>query len=1370
MSKEICLTNLLLNYGNANASKISIIQNQKALTYTELIEKSKALANYLYYIGAPNKQCIGIYLESSLELMIGVWGVLFSNNAYLPLATEYPEARIKYMIQDSNTKYIITKESLKSDLQNLTSKNITIVTLEEIEIHTKKKLSEFTFLNQTQPENLAYVIYTSGSTGAPKGVMIQHKAIVNQMQWIKEAYALENKIILQKTPISFDAAQWEILAIACGCTVVIGEEGIHRDPERIIDKIKTHKVTTLQCVPTLLRALLHYDEFKECTSLTQIFSGGEALSKKLALQFMDTFPICDLVNLYGPTECTINASSYKVSPAIKNESFHTIPIGTPVANTKFYILNENKERIFNNEIGELYIEGIQLAKGYFNKPEETTEKFIANPFSENKQSKLYKTGDRAFWNKDGTVQFIGRVDNQIKLRGYRIELDEIRTVIEKHSWVKNALVTVKKNPTTRIKNLMAFIELDANEAALMDQGNHGNHHQSKKNKLQIKAQLSNLGCRPYEENEEKNIKLFFKDASVEQKRFTFSRKTYRFYNGGDVSKQQVINLLKTPQKEQKIKSLASLQFNELSSFLRYFGQFKSKERLLPKYSYASPGALYATQMYLEIHNICGLSCGIYYYHPIHHELIQIRKIQPKNYAQIQIHFLGKKSAIEPVYKNNIQEVLEIEVGHMLGVFEKILPKYGLYVNEGSFNPKIKPSLNCLDEDYYLGTFNIVPNSSYTNKDEVSIYVQTHLNTIKDLEKGLYSYTNNALKFLSKDIILKKEVIAINQEVYERASIGISMVSTAKKSWKKFIVLGKKLQHLQMNPLYFGFMSSGYSSKSGNNLPSANKINRILEELKQPLGESYFCIGGLINNDQMNSQNMNEDIVHMKGPEEMLKEDLMNTLPHYMIPNNLIILDKLPHTPNGKLDMKAINFKADEYLKHHKRAIILPKNRTEKMIAKIWKEIMEVEELSIQDDFFEFGGNSLSAVALLNKINKAFEMTLPMQILFEYSTIEKLARKINDKKIISLSRLIPLQEKGHESPIFCWPGLGGYTLNLKPMALKMGKHQPFYGIQALGINKGEKPYSAISCMAKKDVEEILKKQPEGPYTLFGFSFGARVAFETCYQLEKLGKHVENLILIAPGSPKIWSEKETVNSHQPSFKNPAFVTILFSVFAGKINDQNLKKCLTTIKNQNDFTTFICNTFKYLSKELVTRITEIVKLTYEFKYNFKELKERKVKAPITILKARGDDYSFLEESPFFTERKPNIIHLSGDHYTILKEPYIEELITAINTSIKTNITENTTLNRLNNKTKYTMPHIDIKHFPVEIDKERKAHFIKKITQLITETFSCDEDVVSLAIQPISPSEWDALVYEKEIVAKQMWLEKYPNYGSLKSKKNHE
>ena len=716
---------------------------------------------------------------------------------------------------------------------------------------------------------------------------------------------------------------------------------------------------------------------------------------------------------------------------------------------------------------------------------------------------------------------------------------------------------------------------------------------------------------------------------------------------------------------------------------------------------------------------------------------------------MKLHFVGKKRAIEPVYKNNIREVLEIETGHMVGLFEDVLPAHGLDIEALEYAPATKDRLDCAAaDDYYLGTFELVPYAG-PRPDEVDLYVQAHPGKVPDLRAGQYAYENGRLRLISDELILKKQVIAINQQVYDRASIGVSVVSRNDEDWLRYIDLGRVLQRLSMNDVNIGFMSSGYSSKSGDDLPSARRIDGILRSLGRPVGPSYFFIGGRVSDEQRLSEGMKEDAVHMKGPAEMIRDDLINFLPDYMIPNKVVVLDRLPFAPNGKIDAKALADSDATNVDNDDRPYVAPRTITERRIAELWKKAMKRETVSVQDDFFAAGGNSLIAVGLINKINREFCGSLPLQVLFDCPTIEKLARRVDGGDSEACSRLVPLQGEGAGRPVYCWPGLGGYTMNLRTLAARMGAARPFYGVQAYGINPEEVPYATIGEMAAEDVKAIRRAQPSGPYTLWGYSFGARVAFEAAHQLEQAGERVDHLFLIAPGSPKVGSAGAAGHEREAGFGDPAYVTILFSVFAGTITGPLLERCLAEAVDEESFAAFVHRNFPDLDIDLVRRIMRVVAETFEFSYTFRELARRRIAAPITIFKARGDDYSFLDNSSGYSATPPVVVDLEADHYGLLREPDIDELAEAIGDRLGTHRKE------------IIMPHVSIKHFPVPLSEQQHSELVAAVTKAMTSAFGCEEGSVSIILEPVAKELWDEKVYIPEILNQKHRLNKLPNYG---------
>ncbi|MEW7293174.1 amino acid adenylation domain-containing protein, partial [Aquimarina sp. 2304DJ70-9] len=418
-----------------NPDNIAIQINDKYLTYKELDEKSNQVANFISEKYVEKGNVFGVQMERSLGLMITIFGVLKSGNIYLPLSESHPIDRIQYALENSQAKALFTKPE---HFENFNDK---IDCLNPVEA---KKCSNV-YENRALPDDIAYIIYTSGSTGRPKGVLIKHTSLVNRLNWMQNQYQLnENDVILQKTPIVFDVSVWELFWWSmCGAKLVLADPGAEKEPQKICEIIEKQKVTTLHFVPSMLNALLSYlseneDEYT-LQSIKNIFTSGEELKVNDAKGFLGYCPDAQLHNLYGPTEATIDVSYHQVS---RTTNYRSIPIGRPIDNTQLFILNKELQHQPIGIPGELFIGGVNLSPGYCNQPELTKERFIENPFDQ--QSILYKTGDLARWLPSGEIEFLGRIDNQVKIRGNRIELGEIEIAVQSCKGVNSTVVLTKE--------------------------------------------------------------------------------------------------------------------------------------------------------------------------------------------------------------------------------------------------------------------------------------------------------------------------------------------------------------------------------------------------------------------------------------------------------------------------------------------------------------------------------------------------------------------------------------------------------------------------------------------------------------------------------------------------------------------------------------------------------------------------------------------------------------------------------------------------------------------------------------------------------------------------------------------------------------
>ena len=392
----------------------ALIFEDEELTYAELDAASNRLARMLIARGAGPERVVALKLARSTHLVTAILAVLKSGAAYLPLDPDYPAERIAFMLEDAAPAVVLDGEESFAEYSDAPL---------DVEV---------------APGNPAYVIYTSGSTGRPKGVVVPHEGIVNRLLWMQDEYGLTaDDRVLQKTPSSFDVSVWEFLwPLVTGATEVVARPDGHKDPAYLARLIREREVTTVHFVPSMLQVFLQEPTVSECTSLRRVLCSGEALPPEAVTQFRLA---AELHNLYGPTEASVDVTSWRTSKAEP-----TVPIGRPVWNTRTYVLDAHLRPVPPGTQGELYLAGVQLARGYLGRPGLSAERFVADPYGP-PGSRMYRTGDVARFRADGALEFLGRSDEQVKIRGFRIELGEITATLADHEGVAHAVVIARED-------------------------------------------------------------------------------------------------------------------------------------------------------------------------------------------------------------------------------------------------------------------------------------------------------------------------------------------------------------------------------------------------------------------------------------------------------------------------------------------------------------------------------------------------------------------------------------------------------------------------------------------------------------------------------------------------------------------------------------------------------------------------------------------------------------------------------------------------------------------------------------------------------------------------------------------------------------
>ncbi|HEU0077547.1 MAG TPA: amino acid adenylation domain-containing protein, partial [Longimicrobiaceae bacterium] len=435
-----CIHELIRAQAERTPDAVAVVAGDGALTYRELDARADRLARRLAGLGAGPEARVGICLERSAGMVVAILAVLKAGAAYLPLDPAYPADRLAYMLADSGARLLVTQESLRGLLP---AEGVPAVLVDEAadaaEVAAEPDGARPT---AAAPENAAYVIYTSGSTGRPKGVVVTHAGAAG-------FFAGMDGVVggpvpgtwLAVTRISFDIHVLELLwTLARGFRVVVhpGLEGAG-ESDAVAGWIGRHGVTHLQCTPSLAAMMIAESGAEALAGLERIFLGGEALPAALAAQIDAVLP-GRLVNLYGPTETTVWCAAHAVTAAEA-----TVPIGRPIANTRVYVLDGDFRPQPVGIPGELYVAGAGVARGYLDRPELTAERFLPDPFAPRAGARLYRTGDRARWREDGALEYLGRLDEQVKVRGFRIEPGEIEAALAAHPAVREAVVVARED-------------------------------------------------------------------------------------------------------------------------------------------------------------------------------------------------------------------------------------------------------------------------------------------------------------------------------------------------------------------------------------------------------------------------------------------------------------------------------------------------------------------------------------------------------------------------------------------------------------------------------------------------------------------------------------------------------------------------------------------------------------------------------------------------------------------------------------------------------------------------------------------------------------------------------------------------------------
>lgn len=1276
--QDKCIHELFEEQVEKTPDAVAVIFEEEKLTYRELNSRANQLANYLQKLGVKPEELVGICVERSLEMIVGLLGIIKAGGVYVPLDPGYPPERIDYMLVDSQASILLTQEKLVDRLPELKTKKIICLDADWEDI-AREECNNIS--SGIRPDNRAYVIYTSGSTGKPKGVQIYHRSLTNFLLSMSRTPGMTSSdILLSVTTVCFDIAGLELyLPLIVGAKVVIVSREVACDGWHLLSAIDNSSATVMQATPATWQMLLTAGWEKRAENRLKILCGGEALPDKLANQLLEK--CTELWNMYGPTETTIWSSVCHIERSLNHTTQKPKSIGKPIANTQIYILDSYLQPVPVNVAAEVYIGGVGVTKGYLHRPELTTERFISNPFDDNEDSILYKTGDLAKYLPDGNIEYLGRADNQVKIRGFRIETGEIEATLNQHPLVKESVVVaVEERPGD--KRLVAYIVAAVdNEQNLFDtQVNSWQDIFDQKIKSQeseVSDRLFNTGVwySSYDNQPIPQTQMrVWADNIIEQILAHQPQQVWEIgcgtgmlmfpiaphiktYYGTDIS-QASLNYIHEqiaaqPDKYQHV-TLAEKRADEfddisensfdvliLNSIAQYFPDI---EYLLQVIS----GCIHAVKPegIIFLGDIRSLPLM-----PAFHTSLEVYQADPSLSTQqlrqrIELRMRQEKELlIAPEFfvalKARYPQISHVQIRLQRGQESNELNKYRYHVllhiqatTKSIISESVINAAKMSYEDIRQYLSQNKP-TSICFSNLVNARIARDINSVKLLEKSDIKNVEQLQQQLDKDrtdTINPETLHQLSTELGYQLELCWSIEGSSDRLDAVFVKLTLANKGIILTPLTQKSVKVGNWQSFANNPLNSQIAGQILPQLKQHLREK---------------------------------------LAEYMLPSAYMILPKLPLTPNGKVNRRALPAPDISSLRASDN-FVAPRDEIEKQLAEIWSEILNIDPVGVKDNFFELGGHSLLAVNLMAKIQRRFDKQLPLSTLFTNRTIEDLANLIKDKNQVSSSSLVPIQTNGKKQPFFCVHPAGGHVLCYLDLSRYLGNNQPCYGIQSQGFNEGEKIFTKVEDMAQFYVKTLQEFQPQGPYQIGGWSFGGVVAFEMAQQLLKQGQEVSLLAMLDAWVPILLDPNKKIDTWYLTGVLSRYFGGIFGIVSlvepdeliGLSSEQQIEFIINKAENLGLFPS---EASRKQNRRFVDVIIGTLKATYTYK-------RRHYPGKVTVFRPQERHYHAPDPQLVWVELYAildavdiDLIQVPGSHFTFLKEPNLKILAERLSTYLK-------------------------------------------------------------------------------------------------------
>jgi amino acid adenylation domain-containing protein len=1131
-----CMHQLVAAQAARTPDRIAVVFAEQQISYAELDQRANRLATQLRARGVGPEVCAGICLGRTLELVIGMLAVLQAGGAYVPLDPAYPAERLAFMLADSRAAVVLAERRTPVALPHSST----------IYIDDPLPMPESASPPPAPvgPQNLAYVIYTSGSTGLPKGVAISHRSAVALLQWARTVFESAQRV-LASTSICFDLSVFELFVpLSWGSSVILAENVLQLPSLPAADT-----VGLINTVPSALAELLHAGAVP--SSVHTVNLAGEPLAQRLVQQLYEHPSIQQVFNLYGPSEDT----TYSTYTLIARGCSDQPSIGRPIANSQAYVLDDKLRPVVIGAVGELYLGGAGLARGYLNRPDLTAERFVPNPFGDCRlqiadyrldQStrdyrlsaigyRLYKTGDRACYRPDGAIMFLGRIDQQVKLRGFRIELSEIQTRLNRHPAV-HASVVLAREDTPGNQRLVAYVVPDLphlDQQALQPEWNAEQltHWQAIWDAAYAQATpvpdptfdtrgwISSYTGLPIPDEEMQTLVAH----TVERIRALRPRAVLEIgcgsglllfrlapecqrYLGTDISQKALhdlrcrlaqdgaafaqVDLLQRPAADYDGIAPGSVDTLIMNSVTQYFPHITYLVQVLEgALRVVSPGG------HIFVGDVRSLPLLETF-----HSAVQLRHAQgQQSLTELRRRIRAsiaqeRELVIDPAFFMALQQHfpqishvdIQLKRGRQYNELTQFRYDVTLVVGDAAAPAPLPHWLDWQQAELTLPALGLLLRQTSPDALRVAGVPNARLAELRTIVERIAQPNGlETVDDLRSDLRTHPGPPGIDPEDFWQ--IAAELPYSVAISWSAAEQDGR-----------YDVVFTRHTAPA----PSLNMRRPADAHVRQPW-TNYA------------NNPLREQLLHTL--ESQLRTSLQQQLPEYMIPSAWVLLDALPLTPNGKLDRQALPA-PNTSRSPLKGSFVEPGDPLELHIARIWEELLKVYPIGSADNFFELGGHSLLAVRLMTQIRERFGQDLPLSTLFQEPTVAQLAQAIRRQRpALFQPPLVALQPAGTRRPFFCVHALWGSAMPYIDLARQLGTDQPMYGLQSLGIEGDEAMPDRIEDMAARYIAAIQAVQPYGPYLLGGWSMGGIVAFEMARQLLQRGEGVGLLAIIDSTAP-------------------------------------------------------------------------------------------------------------------------------------------------------------------------------------------------------------------------------------------------------------